>query len=66
VDPLGPPHDEWKIVPWGLPKHRTVPANAVMANVVQQRLTGMEAYAPENLSLKGRVLQGYGVENVLG
>jgi hypothetical protein len=37
-----------------------------MANTVQQRLAGMKEYAPENLSLKGRALAGYGVENVLG
>jgi uncharacterized protein (DUF2235 family) len=64
--PLGQPHDEWKVIPWGLPKHRTIPPNAVMANTVQLRLTGMNEYAPENLSLKDRVLQGYGVEDVLG
>jgi hypothetical protein len=64
--PLGPPHDEWKIIPWGLPKHRTVPANVVLASTVQMRLTGMGAYAPENLSLSGRTLQGYAVEDVLG
>jgi uncharacterized protein (DUF2235 family) len=66
MDPLGPPHDEWKIIPWGLPKHRTVPANVVMASTVQTRLTGMGAYAPEHLSLSGRTLQGYAVEDVLG
>jgi uncharacterized protein (DUF2235 family) len=66
ADPLGPAQDEWKIIPWGLPKHRTVPANAVMANTVQARLTGMAAYTPENLRMNGRVLRGYGVEDVLG
>jgi hypothetical protein len=65
ADPLGPAQDEWKIIPWGLPKHRTVPANAVMANTVQDRLTGSAAYAPENLTMNGRVLTGYGVEDVL-
>jgi uncharacterized protein (DUF2235 family) len=66
VDVLGPAHDEWRVVPWGLPKHRTVPANAVMANTVQMRLDRMAAYAPENLNMNGRVLAGYGVEDVLG
>jgi uncharacterized protein (DUF2235 family) len=65
ADPLGPAQDEWKIIPWGLPKHRTVPANAVMANTVQARLTGLAAYSPENLTMKDRVLAGYGVEDVL-
>jgi hypothetical protein len=66
VDAVGPPHDEWEIIPWGLPKHRTVPSNAVMANTVQMRLSGMAAYAPANLSMNGRKLTGYGVEDVLG
>jgi uncharacterized protein (DUF2235 family) len=66
LDPLGPPHDEWKIIPWGLPRHRTVPANSVMANTVQMRLKGMATYEPENLNMNGRVLRGYGVEDVLG
>jgi uncharacterized protein (DUF2235 family) len=66
VDELGPVQDEWKIIPWGLPKYRTVPANAVMSNTVQRRLAGMDAYAPENLSMNGRMLTGYGVEDVLG
>jgi uncharacterized protein (DUF2235 family) len=66
VDVLGLAHDEWRVIPWGLPKHRTVPANAVMANTVQMRLDRMATYDPENLNMKGRVLQGYGVEDVLG
>lgn len=64
-DVAGPQHDEWKIIPWGLPEHRTVPANAVMSNTLQMRLTQMAEYVPENLNLKGRVLVGYGVEAVL-
>jgi uncharacterized protein (DUF2235 family) len=65
-DVVGVVHDEWKVIPWGIPKHRTIPANAVMSNTVQMRLTAAPAYAPENLSLNGRVLTGYGVEDVLG
>jgi uncharacterized protein (DUF2235 family) len=61
----GPQHDEWKIIPWGIPKHRTVPPNAVMSNGVQLRLDGMEEYEPENLKLNGRKLVGYGVEAVV-
>jgi uncharacterized protein (DUF2235 family) len=68
VDPanaVGPPHEEWKIIPWGIPKHRTVPPNAVMSNSVQLRLDGMKEYTPENLNLNGRKLVGYGVEKVV-
>jgi uncharacterized protein (DUF2235 family) len=65
ADAVGPPHDEWKIIPWGIPKHRTVPPNAVLSNSVQLRLNGMKEYAPENLNLKGRKLVGYGVEAVV-
>jgi uncharacterized protein (DUF2235 family) len=68
VDPsnaVGPPHEEWKIIPWGIPKHRTVPPNVVMSNSVQLRLDGMKEYTPENLNLNGRKLVGYGVENVV-
>lgn len=57
---LGMQHDEWKVVPWGIPKHRTIPANAVICNSVQMRLDGMKEYAPENLNLNGRRLTGYG------
>ncbi len=59
-DPLGPQHDEWKIVPWGLPQHRRVPAVATMSNTVQERLDGDTDYAPENLALDAKKqLQGY-------
>lgn len=63
----GMAHDEWKIVPWGLPEHRAVPANAVMANTVEMRLERISAYRPENLQLTadGR-LNGYRVVDVLG
>jgi uncharacterized protein (DUF2235 family) len=61
----GPGHDEWKLIPWGLPKHRTVPANAAIANSVQLRLSGLPSYRPENLSLSGADLQGYTIINVL-
>jgi hypothetical protein len=49
-NPLGPAHDEWKLIPWGLPEHRTVPANAVMSNTVKLRIAGMPQYRPVNLT----------------
>ncbi len=64
---LGPAHDEWKLIPWGVPEHRTVPANAVMANTVQLRLANRASvYRPTNLSLTqaGR-LKGYSIVDVL-
>lgn len=69
IDPehaLGPAHDEWKILPWGFPKHRVVPANAVVADTVQMRLSGLPAYRPENLALTPEgILKEYSVEDVL-
>jgi uncharacterized protein (DUF2235 family) len=62
---VGVVHDEWKLIPWGIPKHRTVPVTAVMSSTVQMRLAGMSTYAPENLNMNGRLLTGYGVEDVL-
>jgi uncharacterized protein (DUF2235 family) len=49
LNPLGPAHDEWKLIPWGVPRHRTIPANAVLANTVQLRLAKMPQYRPGNL-----------------
>jgi uncharacterized protein (DUF2235 family) len=49
-DPMGPAHDEWKIIPWGLPKGRTVPANAVLSNTVKLRIQSVPAYKPQNLT----------------
>jgi uncharacterized protein (DUF2235 family) len=48
-DPKGPAHDEWKIIPWGLSKHRTIPANAVLSNTVRIRIEQDPTYRPENL-----------------
>jgi uncharacterized protein (DUF2235 family) len=62
---VGAIHDEWKLVPWGIPEHRTVPANAVMANSVQLRLAQVATYTPGNLSLTGRTLPEYGSEVVV-
>jgi hypothetical protein len=67
VDATGPAHDEWKLIPWGIPKHRAVPPNAVMSNTVQLRLDGtsLPQYDPENLALSDRKLSGYGIAQVL-
>jgi hypothetical protein len=35
---LGVQHDEWKVIPWGIPKQRIIPANAALSNSVQMRL----------------------------
>ena len=48
--PLGPQHDEWKLVPWGLPKARTAPDNAVLANTVKLRYAGPGGYVSAALS----------------
>lgn len=65
ADAAGPIHDEWKIIPWGFPKHRTVPAVATLANSVQLRLDAAAEYRPENLRLNGSQLNGYAIANVL-
>jgi len=49
-NPLGEPHDEWKLIPWGLAKHRTLPPDAVLSNTVKLRLAGPPQYRPENLN----------------
>jgi uncharacterized protein (DUF2235 family) len=62
----GPAHDEWKIVPWGIPEHRTIPPAAVMSNTVQTRLDDKHLdYKPENLKLNGTKLVGYPTAQVL-
>jgi Uncharacterized conserved protein len=52
-------HDEWKIIPWGIPEHRQVPTAAVMSNTVQMRLDNHKDYRPENVLLNGDQLSGY-------
>lgn len=64
-DALGPHHDEWKIVPWGIPEHRSVPPAAMMANSVQMRLDGDAEYRPTNLNLQNGKLVGYPIAPVL-
>jgi uncharacterized protein (DUF2235 family) len=58
-------HDEWKILPWGIAEHRTVPPRSFMANSVQARLDQLHEYQPPNLNLSDRQLQGYGITDVL-
>jgi hypothetical protein len=67
ADAIGPAHDEWKLIPWGMPKHRTVPPNAVMSNTVQLRLDAGDSpqYAPGNLVISNRQLNGYEIAQVL-
>lgn len=62
---LGEVHDEWTIVPWGIPEHRQVPSTAAMSNTVHMRLDGMADYRPENVHLNGSQLSGYGIVQVL-
>ena len=61
----GQAHDEWKIIPWGIPEHRTIPAVATMSNTVQGRLDLDTDYTPENVKMTGRKLSGYSIAQVL-
>jgi hypothetical protein len=61
----GMAHDEWKLVPWGIPEHRKVPSVATISNTVQSRLDSTGDYTPSNLELDGRKLKGYSVASVL-
>lgn len=62
----GQTHDEWSLVPWGLPKHRDVPAQASLANSVLLRISGVTPpYKPENLSWNGTAPAGYPIASVL-
>lgn len=65
VDTVGEAHDEWKIIPWGLPAHRGVSPASAMSNSVQMRLDGIADYRPENLNLSGNQLSGYPIAQVL-
>ena len=62
---IGQQHDEWKIVPWGIPEHRQVPSAAAMSNTVQMRLDKIDDYKPENVNLNGGQLSGYPIVQVL-
>lgn len=69
VDPrkaMGAVHDEWKLVPWGFAKHRTVPSRSFISSSVQARLDQQPEYQPPNLNLSDRKLHGYGITDVLG
>jgi hypothetical protein len=62
-NPAGIAHDEWKLIPWGMPKLRTVPANAVLSNTVKNRMDRDPTYRPENL-LNGSV-DSYAIATVI-
>jgi uncharacterized protein (DUF2235 family) len=62
---LGETHDEWRIVPWGIPEHRHVPQAAAMSNTVQTRLAELVDYRPENINLNGNQLSGYSIAQVV-
>ena len=61
----GQAHDEWKIIPWGLPEHRQIPSIVTMSNTVQLRLDGNNHYAPENVKIVDGRLSGYSIAQVL-
>ena len=61
----GMAHDEWKLVPWGIPEHRKIPSVATISNTVQSRLDNSADYAPSNVQLDGRKLKGYSIASVL-
>jgi len=50
--PLGPAHDEWKLIPWGMPRNRIAPSNAVIANTVKLRLSNGIGYLTAALNLQ--------------
>jgi uncharacterized protein (DUF2235 family) len=62
---VGQAHDEWKIIPWGIPEHREIPSVATMSNTVQARLDHDRDYAPENVKMVDRKLSGYSIAQVL-
>ncbi|GAA3763357.1 DUF2235 domain-containing protein [Terriglobus aquaticus] len=49
--PLGPMHDAWSLIPWGLPVHRTVPACAALSNTTLLRYQRLPSYRPPSLNL---------------
>lgn len=68
VDPrktTGAAHDEWRLIPWGIARHRTVPPRSFIANSVQTRLDDLPDYRPSNLNISDRQLAGYGLTDVL-
>ncbi|WP_419806433.1 DUF2235 domain-containing protein [Terriglobus sp.] len=48
--PLGAAHDYWSLIPWGLPKHRSVPEGAALSNTVVLRYQGTPSYRPSGMS----------------
>ena len=62
---LAPIHPSWNVF-WLMPKHRVIPADAVIANSVAIRLDEDPSYRPENLIEKAGILSAdYGSEQVV-
>ncbi len=62
----GEAHDEWKLLKWGMPKHREVPPVAHLANSVYLRAQKSDpAYLPSNLTWKDGAPSAYGETDVL-
>jgi len=60
-----PTHDEWKLLPWGIPKRRDIPPRSSIANSVVLRLGKCASYRPRNLTQVDGKPQGYGITDVL-
>ena len=57
-NPLDVAHDEWKLIPWGMAKSRTIPANAVMSNTVKLRMANAATnYKPSNYASGANYLE---------
>jgi len=69
IDPsyaTAPLHESWSLL-WGIPKRRTISADASIANSVNIRAQGEAAYRPTNLSfVNGTLAPGYTVVTVAG
>ena len=48
--PLGPMHDQWSLIPWGLPKYRDVPAGSALSNTAVLRYQQVPSYRPSGLA----------------
>jgi uncharacterized protein (DUF2235 family) len=58
-------HESWNLL-WGFPQHRTIAANATIANSVEVRLAHVSGYRPSNLSLTdGQLANTYSIERVV-
>jgi uncharacterized protein (DUF2235 family) len=58
-------HESWNVV-WGFPLHRTIAANAVIANSVGVRVAHVSSYRPSNLPLTiGQIANTHTLESVV-